>query len=119
MVNSSQCCHREDEDLSKYFCQLHILCPLQLTTLKYEASLIAHLVKNSSAMRETWVQSLGWEDPLEKGKYSGLENSMDYTVHGAAKSQTQLSDFYFHSLIICTFFYLIEEMVGSQYSTEH
>ena len=31
-------------------------------------SLVAQLVKNLSAMRETWVQSLGWEDPLEKGK---------------------------------------------------
>ena len=29
------------------------------------ASLVAQLVKNSPAMRETWVQSLGWEDPLE------------------------------------------------------
>ena len=28
-------------------------------------------------------------------QYSGLENSMDYTVHGVAKSQTQLSDFHF------------------------
>ena len=26
------------------------------------------MVKNSAAMRETWVQSPGWEDPLEKGK---------------------------------------------------
>ena len=32
------------------------------------ASLVAHLVKNPLAMWETWVQSLGWEDPLEKGK---------------------------------------------------
>ena len=32
------------------------------------ASLVAELVKNLPAMRETWVQSLGWEDPLEKGK---------------------------------------------------
>ena len=32
------------------------------------ASLIAQLVKNLLAMRETWVPSLGWEDPLEKGK---------------------------------------------------
>ena len=31
-------------------------------------SLIAQLVKNQPAMGETWVQSLGWEDPLEKGK---------------------------------------------------
>ena len=32
------------------------------------AFLVAQLVKNPPAMRETWVQSLGWEDPLEKGK---------------------------------------------------
>ena len=32
------------------------------------ASLVAQLVKNLPAMRETWVQSLSWEDPLEKGK---------------------------------------------------
>ena len=31
-------------------------------------SLVAQLVKNRPAMRETWVQSLGWNDPLEKGK---------------------------------------------------
>ena len=31
------------------------------------SSLVAHLVKNLPAMCETWVQSLGWEDPLEKG----------------------------------------------------
>ena len=32
------------------------------------ASLVAQLVKNLPAVRETWVQSLGWEDPLEGGK---------------------------------------------------
>ena len=32
------------------------------------ASLVAQLVKNLPAMQETWVESLGWEDPLEKGK---------------------------------------------------
>ena len=31
------------------------------------ASLVAQLVKNLPAMPETWVQSLGWEDPLEEG----------------------------------------------------
>ena len=31
------------------------------------ASLVAQLVKNPPAMHETWVQSLGWEDPLEMG----------------------------------------------------
>ena len=50
------------------------------------------MVKDPPAMWETWVRSLGWEDPLEKGKayslqYSGLENSMDCIVHGVAKSQ--------------------------------
>ena len=32
------------------------------------ASLVAQLVKNPPTMQETWVKSLGWEDPLEKGK---------------------------------------------------
>ena len=31
------------------------------------AFLMAQMVKNSPAMQETWVQSLGWEDPLEEG----------------------------------------------------
>ena len=38
--------------------------PLQYSS----ASLVAQLVKNLAAMSETWVRSLGWEDPLEKGK---------------------------------------------------
>ena len=59
---------------------------------------MAQLVKNPPATRETWVRSLGWEDPLEKGKatqlqYSGLENSMDCIVQGVAKSRIRLSDF--------------------------
>ena len=32
------------------------------------ASLVAQLVKNLPTMQKTWVQSLGWEDPLEKGE---------------------------------------------------
>ena len=35
---------------------------------KGRASLVAQLVKNRPAMQETWVQSLGWDDPLEKGR---------------------------------------------------
>ena len=38
--------------------------PLQYS----QASLVTQLVKNPPAMQETWVQSLGWENPLEKGK---------------------------------------------------
>ena len=40
--------------------------PLKLQVVR--ASLVAQLVKNLPAMQETWVWSLGWEDPLEKGK---------------------------------------------------
>ena len=32
------------------------------------ASLVVQLVKNPPGMWDTWVQSLGWEDPMEKGK---------------------------------------------------
>ena len=65
------------------------------------ASFVAQ--KNPPAMQETWVRSLGWEDPLEKGTayplhYSGLENYMGSIVHGVAKSRTRLSDFHFTSL---------------------
>ena len=56
------------------------------------------MVKNAPAMQETWVQSLGREEPLEKEKgnpfqYPCLENSMDRgawqaVVRGVTKSQT-------------------------------
>ena len=36
-------------------------------SLVYWASLVAQMVKNLPAMWEAWVQSLGWEDPPEKG----------------------------------------------------
>ena len=44
------------------------------------------------------VPGMGRSPREQKGyplRYSGLENSMDYTVHGVTKSQTQLSDFHF------------------------
>ena len=49
------------------------------------------------------IHGLGRSPEEGKGyrlQYSGLENSMDYTVHGAAKSQTQLSEFHFHFHIV-------------------
>jgi len=53
-------------------------------------------------MRETWVQSLVWEDPLEKGKAahsSILACRIPWTTgHGVPESWTQLSDFHFTSL---------------------
>ena len=63
------------------------------------------MVKNLPAMQETHVQSLGQEDPLEKGMgtHSSIlawKNPMDggawqSTVHGITKSRTQLRDFKF------------------------
>ena len=62
------------------------------------ASLVAQMIKNQLAMQETQVQSLGWEDPLEKGMAThsstlGLENSMDRgawwaAVHEVSKDWT-------------------------------
>ena len=59
----------------------------------------AQLVKNPPAMQETWVQSLGWEDPLEKRKAthsSIVAWRTPWTAHGVAKSRTWLSNFHFH-----------------------
>ena len=53
------------------------------------------MVKNPFAMQETQVQSLDWEDPLEKGMathFSILAWRIPWTDYGLAKGQTQLSD---------------------------
>ena len=60
---------------------------------------MAQLVKNPPAMWETWVQSLGWEDPLEKGKTT---HASILAWRRVAKSWTRLSDFnslHFHAVI--------------------
>ena len=52
---------------------------------------MAQLVKNPPAMWETWVQPLGWEGPLEKGKAahsSILAWRVPWTVRGVAESDT-------------------------------
>ena len=66
------------------------------------ASLVAKLVKNLPARWETWVQFLGWEDPLEKGmathssilawKTPWTQEPGGLQSMGLQKSQTQLSD---------------------------
>ena len=50
------------------------------------ASLVAQLVKNPPAMRETWILSLGRQDPLEKGK--ATHSSILARSHRVAKSRT-------------------------------
>ena len=44
------------------------------------------LVKNPSAMRETWVQFLGWEDPLGEGKGYPLQYSWAFLVAQLVKN---------------------------------
>ena len=61
------------------------------------ASLMAQMVKNPPTMQETRVQSLGWEDTLEKGMVTH-SSIPTWRFHGLAKSWTQLSDFHFTSL---------------------
>ena len=51
------------------------------------ASLLAHLVKNPPAMQETWVRSLGWEDPLEKGTVTHF-SILAWRIPGRKESDT-------------------------------
>ena len=64
---------------------------------------MAQLVKNPLAMWETWFQSLGWEDPLDKGKATDsslLARRIPWTVWSmGSQSPTQLSDFHFHFIV--------------------
>ena len=68
-------------------------------SLQYSwVSLVAETVKNLPAKQETWVQSPGWEDPLEEGMatHSNIlawripmdRGARRATVHGVTKSQT-------------------------------
>ena len=63
----------------------------------WDISLVAQMVKNLPAMWETWVQSMGWEDPLEEdiATHSSIlacripmDRAWLATVHGVAKSRT-------------------------------
>ena len=60
------------------------------------------MVKNLPVVQETWVQALGWEDPLEKGMVDPLQYSCQESLrdrgawgaaaHGVAKHRMQLND---------------------------
>ena len=62
--------------------------------------------KESSAMWETWVWSLGWEDPLEKGMAT-LSSILAWRipVHGVTKSQAWLRHFHMRNISISYIFY--------------
>ena len=73
-------------------------------------SLVAQLVKNLPTMQKTWVPSLGWEDPLEKGTATHSSilawripwrgEAWQATVHGITKSQTQLSNTAYLTMLV-------------------
>ena len=74
---------------------------------------MAQLVKNPSAMWETWVLSLGWEDPREKGKAthsSILAWGIPLTESMGSQNPTRLS--HFHSLLHFTL------LIGSELVSE-
>ena len=78
--------------------------------------LVAQLVKNLPAMQQTWVQSLGWEDPLEKGKAahsSILAWRIPWTVvHGLQRDGHNWSTFTFTFQSILSFLlYMVLENV--------
>ena len=90
------------------------LPPLPLLQISYVLwALAGQTVKNPPAMQDTWwVRSLGWEDPLEKGKAthpSNLAWRIPWTEEPArlpsmgSQSWTRLSDFhsFIHSFILC------------------
>ena len=49
---------------------------------------MAQMVKNPPAMQEAWVRSLGWDDPLEKGKATHSSILAWRIVHGVTESDT-------------------------------
>ena len=62
-------------------------------------SLVVQMVKRLPTMQETWVRSLGWEDPLEKEMetHSGtlawrIPRTEEPGSHAVLESQTRLSD---------------------------
>ena len=51
---------------------------------------------NVGDLGSIWVGKIPWRRESYPLQYSGLKNSMDYTVHGVTKTQSLLSDFHFH-----------------------
>ena len=58
------------------------ICLFMVDSFDIWASLVAQMVKSLPAMWETWVQSLGWEDPLEEGMAIPLQYSCLQNPHG-------------------------------------
>ena len=84
--------------MKEKFLSSDLLLNIDILSKYKSVTLVAQLVKNLPAVRETWVQSLGWENPLEQGvaTHSSIlawiipmdGGAWQTTVHGVAKSQT-------------------------------
>ena len=78
-----------------------LMSPLPLFCTLFSSG-IAQMINNLAAMRETWVGSLGQEDPLEKGmathsnippwRVPWIERAWRAKVHGVAEDQTRLTE---------------------------
>ena len=79
------------------------------------ASLVAQMVKNPPAMQETWVQSLGWEDPWRRAwqptlvflprEFRRQRNLAGYSPWGCKELDTlSNSHFHFHDYYKCIFY---------------
>ena len=101
----------------------------ELETEEFKASLVSQMVMNLPAMQETWVQSLCWENPLEKEMAthsSILAWEIPWTeepgiIHRPAKSQTRLKWLRTLTLILrsvqilwktCPFFFFFNHLPG-------
>ena len=95
----------------------------RLISFRIWASLVAQRVKHLPAVLETWIRSLGWEDPLEKemATHSSIlawripwtEEPGGATVHSVAKSQTWLSNFTFTFFSFRIYWFDLLEVQGT------
>ena len=88
----------------------HPTCLVVLLYLWVRASLVAQLVKNLPAMQETWVWFPGLGRSPGEGnsyllQYFGLENSLDWIIHGSWRGG--------HNWVAFTFSFLLESGLGS------
>ena len=95
----------EADSSSSQFQNVSTVCTVIYQTV-FKASLVTQMVKNPPAMRETWVPSLGWEDPMATHcSILAWRIPMDRgacraTVLGVANSWTRLNDCAQHSIFM-------------------
>ena len=86
------------KELQSTYLEKHLYLAYEVDSTSSYISVVAQLVKNPSAMRQTWVRSLGWKDPLEKerlpipifwpGEFHGQRSLVGYSPWGHKESDT-------------------------------